>query len=75
MAKREGDIARRGVKSPGEQTHGRCVYLEGGLKSCHHLTTQREAERGWKGMCQQENRKVLCNPHLGLVLPNIKGQT
>lgn len=49
--------------------------MEGVSKSCHHLTTHREVQGGWKGTCQQEDGRVLCNPHLSLALPNVKGQT
>lgn len=58
MEKREGDIARKGVKSPGEQIHGRCAHLEERSTSCHHLTIHKEGEGGLKGMCQQEDRGV-----------------
>lgn len=67
-------MARRGAKSPEKQTHGRCTHLDGVSKSCHHFATHREAWGGWKDMCQQD-RRVLCNPHLSLALPNVKGQT
>lgn len=68
-------MARRGAKSPEEHTHGRCTHLDRVSKSCHHLATHREVWGDWKGMYQQEDRRVPCNPHLSLALPNVKGQT